>query len=471
MLERQSRPIWPALAIGAIAFVVCIIKLQLLATWNPVYDEVQYLNYGRTLAATGQFAATAAGPKADPGPGREPLYPVLIAAVMLIDPALASNADRCIGNTDDATCPPVYRSLRWTNALLAALVAGFTYLTARVLGFGAVACWASGLYVALNIAVLEFARYVISDYLSMALGAALALAIAAAIVLKQNAWRWIAVGVLTGLLILTKGIYEVYAALGIAGIAAAAIIRRDRKTFIALVAATLSVGIVVGSWVVRNDMVFGEPVLTDSRGAIALSTREELDHMNPRQYLTSFIWWMRGPLWTERYLGADIGRALLPESDTHRFETYVPDGYYMMGQVTNYEKRVRQLVDERGLNRADAEAATSGVIVREILGEFPSYAATTLPVFYRGLWFDTFIVFGFPALVWFVVRSIRRRNWTKLATLSPALFSLFAYALLSLNIPRYQFTAITAVALAGGMAVSVLWSRVRGRTARGADGR
>ncbi|HEY1721302.1 MAG TPA: phospholipid carrier-dependent glycosyltransferase, partial [Magnetospirillaceae bacterium] len=331
MIEKRSQPVWPALAIVAIAFIVCIIKLQVLATWNPVYDETQYLSYGRTLAETGQFAATLAGPKADSGPGREPLYPALIAAVMRIDPVLADNAARCIGNNDDPTCPPIYRSLRWVNALLAALVAGLTYLTARELGFGAIACWAAGLYAALNIEVMEFARYIISDFLSMAFAAALPLAVAAAIVRRHSAWRWIVVGVLAGLLILTKGIYELYAALGIAALAIAVIIRRDRQTLAALVAATLAVGIVIGSWVLRNDLVFGQPVLTDARGAIALSTREELDHMNPRQYLTAFVWWIRGPLWSERHLGADIGRTLLPESDWHRFDTYVPDGYYIMG--------------------------------------------------------------------------------------------------------------------------------------------
>jgi 4-amino-4-deoxy-L-arabinose transferase-like glycosyltransferase len=461
--ERRSLPVWPALVIAFIALAAGVVKLQLLDTWNPVFDEVEYLSYGRTLAVTGQYAATPAGPKADPGPGREPLYPALIAAVMQIDPVLADNAGRCIGNDRDSTCPPIYRSLRWANALLMALVAAFTYLTARELGFGIAAGWTAGLYCALNIEILEFERYAISDFLSMAFAAALTWAVAMALVRRHSLRHWIAVGLLAGLLILTKGIYEFYAALGIAALALAAILRRDRKTVIALAAATLSVGIVVGSWVARNDVVFGRPVLTDARGAIALSTREELNHMNARQYLTAFVWWIRGPLWTQRHLGAEIGAKLLPERDWHRFDTYAPDGFYMMGQVTNYAKRVERLMDERGLSQAAAEGAVSGVIVREFFNEFPDYVATTLPVFYRGLWFDTFILFGFPALVWCVIRSVRRRDWTCLATFSPGIFSLFAYAMLSLNIPRYQFTALPPIALSAGMAVAVLWARFRGR--------
>ncbi len=425
--------------------------------WNPAGDELQYLDYGRTIALTGQFAATPAGPQADVGPGREPLYPVLVAVVMRLDPVLADSAARCIGS-DDSTCPPIYRSLLWVNALLVALTAALTYLTARALDLNAVACWVSGFYIALNFEMMKSARYVISDYLAMALVAGLVFAIALAMAKRQRLWRWIAVGVLIGLLILTKGIFEIYALFGIIALVVGLVIIRDRVALLSLVAVSMLAFLLVGSWVARNDIVFGRPALTDSRGGIALSTREELDHMTSGQYVAAFLWWLRGP-------GPSIARGILPEHDWHRFELYAPDGFYIMGQVTNYEKRVHRLMDERGLNRTDAETAVPSVIVDEILGDFPMYLATTLPVLYRGLWFDEFVVLGFPALIWLTIRSIRRRHLLQLAVVSPSLFSLIAYALMTLNISRYQLTAVTGLALAGGIAVSTLWPRFQ-RVAR-----
>jgi hypothetical protein len=118
---------------------------------------------------------------------------------------------------------------------------------------------------------------------------------------------------------------------------------------------------------------------------------------------------------------------------------------------------------ERNVGRAEAEGAMAGVIAGEILARWPSYLATMPAVFYRGLWFDEFIVFGFPALVWLVVRAWRRRDWATALALTGGAFSLVAYAALSLNIPRYQFTAAPALAIAAGIAVEALSDRWRRR--------
>ncbi len=478
-----------ALIVALVAFCAGLVQLSLAKSIAPHDDELEYLGYGRTLAETGRYATTPAGPAADHGPGREPLYPVLVAAVMRLDPVLGAGAARCIGNTTEPACPAVFGSLRWTNALLVALAAALVFLSAHVcfgalaplppaeagsrdhsgrdalrrdirasVTGGAVAAWGAGLYVALNLQMMKEIRYVISDYLALALAAAVVFALASALQRPRSVLRWIALGGALGLLVLTKALFEIYAVLLLAGLVVWLLLRRNRAAVRAVVAVGLMLAVLVGGWSARNWATFGRFALTDSRGGVALSTREIFDHMTAGEYAVSFFWWTRGP-------GPGMARALFDQRDWHRHEWEPEDGFYNQGQVVRYEARVRRLMDERGLDRASADAATPGVILGEIAGRFPMYVATMIPLTYRGLWFDEFIVLGFPAFVWLVVRSARRHDWTWLLVLSPAAFSLLAYPAVSLNIARYQIPAAPGLALAAGMAIAALVERWRGATA------
>jgi hypothetical protein len=189
--------------------------------------------------------------------------------------------------------------------------------------------------------------------------------------------------------------------------------------------------------------------------------------MTPGEYLASFVYWTRGP-------GNTLARRWFDKSDWQRLELYAPDGFFEQGQYTRYEKRVRQLIDERHIDRPTAEDAVGGVIVAEIFARFPAYLATMLPLAYRGIWCDEFILFGLPALIWLLLRSGCRRDWRYLATFAPGVYSLIVYPAVSLNMPRYQLPAVACLAAAAGVAAAaslsaqwMQWSAPRREAARG----
>jgi len=444
---------WPALAVAIVAFVASLLVIDPAHPPNPVNDAVQYLGYGRTLFATGRYALTDAGPRADAGPGREPLYPVLIAAAMHLDPVLRDNAARCIGNQSDPTCPPIYAGLLWLNALLAAVTAALVWLAAHRLGAGRRASWIAGLYLALDLILFKEGRLPLSDFPAMALAAALILALAGAAAERRAAWRWLAVGVVLALLILTKAVFELYG-FALIGVLTLVFLRlRDRAALAALAAVTVALVVIVGGWAARNWAVFGRPSVTDSRGGQVLSTREIFDHMTAGEYAASFVYWARDP-------GERLARRLFSERDWHRLDRDAPDGFLAAGMTTRYDERVARLMDERHLDHAAAEAAVPGMIVGEFVRALPMYVATEIPLTWRGLWGDQFVFLGFPALLWLAVRSARRRDWCWVAALSPALFSLFLLPALSLNLYRFQLPAIPAMALAGGVALAAIADRL-----------
>ena len=116
---------------------------------------------------------------------------------------------------------------------------------------------------------------------------------------------------------------------------------------------------------------------------------------------------------------------------------------------------------EQGLGRIAAEQLIDRDLRNTILGNLPVHAVTTLPVFYRGIWIDEFIVLSLPALVLLLLSAVRRLDWPLLFALSPGVFSLLFYALFSLYIPRDQITALPALALASGWLAFVLHARWR----------
>ena len=61
----------------------------------PVFDSIGFLDFARTLVATGTYAGSPAGPRADGQPGREPLYSVLIAGVAAVSPRLKVAVTTC----------------------------------------------------------------------------------------------------------------------------------------------------------------------------------------------------------------------------------------------------------------------------------------------------------------------------------------------------------------------------------------
>jgi hypothetical protein len=79
-----------------------------------------------------------------------------------------------------------------------------------------------------------------------------------------------------------------------------------------------------------------------------------------------------------------------------------------------------------------------------------------LPIAWRGIWIDNFALFGLPCLIWMVVVAFRERNVLHIALLGIGFYNLLFYAAVSLDIERYQLTALPSVAIAVALAAGRL---------------
>lgn len=424
---------------------------------NP--DGIEYLGAAYNLMHRGVHSV--APPDQPPAPSnfREPLLAVVLAGMMLADPGLEGLTADCIFNAAPG-CAAQFRHFQALNVVAALLAALLLAAAARTLTGSRLAGLVAALAVALNPSLLTTGKEIVSDYVALAFLAAAVLAAAVGLRRRQPGWA-LPCGVALGLLALTKAIFLYFIVLALLGLGAAALACRGARRVLAVALVLLALGALppVGAWMARNAAAFGTPSLTEGRGSLVLAHRVLLDEMTAGEYAIAFLWWTRG-------VGDDIARALLPADSYERFNLHVETGWQKGGDAL-WRSTIARLAAERGIGEAAAEREARSLFIGRILSDPVWHAAVTLPVFYRGLWVDTWILLSFPALVACLWSAVRRKDAALLAVLAPGLFCLLVHALLTPNVPRFQIPAETAFALALAWAAAGWQARRHGRGTTG----
>jgi hypothetical protein len=447
----QRVRLWVGLAAFSLLVLICV------AAWHdfavPDNDSLEYLAYARSLHVASVYAATEAGPSADAGPGREPGYSLFVAGLAKLHPSWSAALRDCSPPAPDCASGLVF--LKYANAVLLALAAVIAGAIAYLLGGSRLAAVTATVYVAGNFMMWRHLKYAISDFLAVFLAAVTVLSLVLTLRRRTNPLAWLGFGLALALLGLVKQVFVPFAILFAVGLLVHGALSGtlNWRCFVPGLSVLLVVAVINGGWLLRNVAYFG--VTSDSRGAIALSTREVFDDMTAAEHAVAFVWFTR--------CGHAIAKRFLPESYWHRFDLMAPDGFYLQGQVVNHNARVGRLKSE-GLSDAQAQSRASAVVVREILDNWTGYLASMPALFYRGLWFDAFM--PLPLFVLPFVWAWRELRWILPVALSPALWSLLIYPAISLNIDRYQFPVVVALGVTAGLAADRL---LRERTARQVD--
>lgn len=413
-------------------------------------DSPAYLTAAYNIAHYGVVSETPA-PHPAPSVGREPGYAALLAALMKLDPnGFGSIRPDCF--LSEAGCGDVYLTPRVANVVMLALAALCMFALVLVLAPGArVAAAIAGAYVGLNVEAASTRHYVMSDCLAL---------FVMCVTMLAGAWAWrggglwraMLAGLALGALALVKAVFAIYGVLLIAVALLAALLLHPGTALRGVAAFALVFVVLAGGWTARNALV-GAGQIADERPGITLAAREGLMHMRADEYAAAFVYWTGG-------VGDDWAEAMFAPETLHRFHFSAPDGFFAIGQF-GFGRRVEARMAETGVSRSEAVRAINGEIIGALLTHPLAYAASMAPVFYHGLWGDQFILLGFPALIWATFAAWRRRDWLLGALLSAGWFNLFFYAAISTNEPRYQMTAVPALALAAAMAW-LAWRRGRG---------
>jgi hypothetical protein len=216
--------------VGALLLVALLVRAA-LHTRSPAFvakDSQSYFLPGWEIARGLPFEL---------GQRRTPAYPLFIAAVIL---ALGEEL----------------RALALAQHVLGLATVLVTYLLGR-LTFGRGAALLAGALVALNGPLLIYERYVMSESL---FGLLLALSLLAAVAaLKRPDWRrWLLMGLLLGLAVLTRPLAQVLVPLtGVAALRSGG--RQWRRGVLCALALVAGLAAVQGPWVLRNAVEKGNP--------------------------------------------------------------------------------------------------------------------------------------------------------------------------------------------------------------------
>lgn len=415
----------------------------------PEFDSHEYLTIAFYLLDQGFYAFSEPGGLPAPTAIREPGYVLFLAGMMVIDPGFGGFTLNCLTSAE-ACATEIYAPLRWANSLFIGLSALLLFRLVDRAGLGRGAAHAVLVLTILNFAAASSRHYLVSDYLAMLL---LCLLLSAYLAARQRRSVLLAgaTGLILAALVLTKAVFFYFALLALAGAGLLALIglmRGQRRVMAAFAVSVVLFGLPVTAWMQRNEAAIGHAVLAENRGGLALAIRDQFNSMTAKEYAMAFLWWTRS-------VGDNWARDLFEPEDYHRFRQHYDGSFYDQG-IKDYRKLRRDLMKAEGISRGEADHRAQGIMMARVLEQPLTLAATTLPLFYRGLWVDEFFLLSVPGLVYLLLRWLRRRQWDLLVLLSPGLFSLAFYPLVSLNIPRYQVTALPSLSIAGGVTLSCL---------------
>lgn len=420
--------------------------------WPADGDTPAYLLGAWSLARFGIYAPNA---DAIPAIGREPGYAVLLSLLMRWGTALASFSPACLASND--ACPrTLYRPAQVANVILTLSAAAIVGPVARSLTGWRWALPIAFGYIAVNATALSWRHFLVSDHLALVLVAIVVHALSRLAARPAVPAAFLA-GASLAVLIFVKAAF-LYLALLLSLPVGLFVLAKRRALVPAWLAFSVGWALPVLLWMLRNRLVGGSFVFTDLRSGIALSTREVFNHMSMIDVLIAFVYWTRA-------FGDGLARSLFGAERVAMFELDNPDGYYMVGQF-RYEPWVAAVMAERGVDQSEAVRIVNRDLLRMFLERPCGYLLSMPALVWRGLWIDEFIVVGLPSLVWASWRSSAEGNFEVVAALLPGLFNILFYPAVSLNIPRYQMTAVPSLAVATAWAASRLAPRLRAFAAR-----
>ncbi len=432
--------------------VVLLIQGAKFKNWTPVYDETEYLGYGYSLLHDRTYGLPTPQGKPQLSFAREPGYPLVIAAMMALDPRLRAVLPDCWREAALRCDPKSYRSLQWLNLAMVATTALLVGLTVLRLGGNRAAALVGAGAIVFNIQAQSLRSYIMSDYLAMTL-LALAVWFGVSMLTSPTRRKLAACGFSLAALVLTKAIYFYFVVIIVAAAGIAALIRRGHRLGPAVAVLAVAALLPVFAWMGFQKASGGPFALVDDhRMGIALSGREHFNDMNRTEWATAFLWWTRA-------FGDNVARRKLPPESYRRIDDGNGDSFFQAGE-DRFRRMREELMRSGGLSWAEANAILIRDMAGRILDRPLKHLAVSLPLAYRGAWIDEFAWASVPALFVVLIAAFRRRYWHWMLAAAPGVYSLVIYPLSSINIPRYQLTAMPTLALALALAF-LLWRKRR----------
>ncbi|MDE2165852.1 MAG: hypothetical protein KGJ66_05890 [Alphaproteobacteria bacterium] len=415
-------------------------------------DGPRYLSIASDLATTGNYTDGSSGSSQTPRPSgmyMPPLYPALLAAVVRIDPRLASTAE-CYSH-GSGPCPNDLGILVPLQFVIAAINLLLLWRLAAVATESEAIAWVSLVLAAFGTYELAAAALsAMTENLSLCLFTAFQLALVVAV--RRNALDVAVIaGILLGLTALARPAF-LYVGYMIALLSLfCVLIPACRARFYGWSklggAIVLGASLAVLPWMLRNLMDFGTLDLTRSYAGNNLAQRVAYDAMTWHEYFAGWFFYLPD-------FGKSLARALFPLAWYTRLG-WDPNSLYEYGLHT---LTVTTVQAAGGVNHQ-----VLYIVRAYVIPDLPKFSLVTLLLAWRGLWIGKyFSVVAFPLFVaCLAVPTLRRRAPSLLLLSLPPLFMLFFQSMVSIDTIRYNIDLTASFAIGAAVCFSALGARIK----------
>ncbi|HZT49152.1 MAG TPA: SDR family NAD(P)-dependent oxidoreductase [Hyphomicrobiaceae bacterium] len=435
----------PTLVLAVLALVyLVLVGLELRKA--PYVDPSRqgYIGVAAGLLEYGVYSKVFVSDSAELVPGRylAPAYPAIIAGLALVDPRLADGVRCLVGHGHDCLQGNPFRLLVLLQALAGLAALGCAYLLARELS------GSSGLGALAAVLVLIMGRY--NDYAALVMPYgilpvfALGLCLTMLLAHRRRSLAMAATGgMLTGALALLEACYAaLWLAVPLLLLSAeSARERQSRSWSFALLAGltfAVAAGLVVGPWMLRNYLLFGDVALVDGGAIEHFGERVAYVGLRGRDLAVAAFVWLPAV--------GDLSLAFLPRSTTVRFDVYY-DGSLLREAGTilaattpppGGPSHLAVLVEKYVLGDPLGYAMSTVLLVergmRSASGFFVFWGWLTLPVLVRRLRaqqdLGPFLMAAGPLLAMVVVQALLTAN---VAWMNLPLVFVYAYAIVKVT--------------------------------------
>lgn len=398
----------------------------------PELDARRYANYALNLFDHKVFGISGTNREIAPEPGfaNSPLYPAFVAGIMAFDPRIGDSL-RCelgkIGTELTPECPRFYANLSAAQIALAGLSLIALWLTTQLLFGRYLISWLASILAYGSTKPNFFAHQILTENLVLFFFAFLLLISCAALRYRRD-YLWVIVGALLACLTLTRPEYLYLCLASMLSMLAAALLIRHRRLFVQLFLLLIGCGVVLGPWMVRNEIYFDQFAVTGGYGDKTIAYRASYNLMNEEEWQAAFVYWLPGH-------GETLAKKLLPETSYAKLGTDENSYLYKEG-VEIFEQGLAAVHGDRG-------RLTGYLIKTQVLEKPVEHFLSSIPLAWRGVLTGKYLaVIGLPSFILMLAYSARQKHYAILLLSLPALVMISLYAAVSVSIPRYNIYLI-----------------------------
>jgi len=230
-------------------------------------------------------------------------------------------------------------------------------------------------------------------------------------------------------------------------------VRSAWRHSLAFIAAAI---LVIGPWVVRNQLSIGKWALTEEYGSAVLIERFAYNDMTTWEFFVAFPYCTPG-------LGDLAFDQIHGKDSMHRFVYHTRDSFFHVGRG-----RRDMLVKEHG--RLDPLIA--GIVREEMRANWWRHLLVSVPLGWCGMWVGWLLGLALvPLFGWACVRAVREPQPLLFLYAAPAVVMLGLHAVMANHYTRYNLILIGPFAVGAAWIISAWTLRVRSRLRALAPGR